>query len=180
MSFGDRPCSLQLSLLIFPFRVDSVSNIIEYGRLFRPIWPNFISGLGLFWVYRWKIWSSRTVGACAFACFSLISYSCLEPLQLVSSVPLATKYKTSERIRKKPCTGQRRDALWVLDGCIWTKTEIWSFFTGWEKITLDSNTSWAPSDKNLPLWFSDSSLLEFCVTPQSQDRLERLWVKTWF
>lgn len=96
----------------------------------------------------------------------------------MSSVPLATKYKISERIRKMAHTGQRRDVLWVLDGCIWTKTEIWSFFTGWKKITLDGNTSWAPSDKNLPLWFSDSSLLEFCVTPQSRSRLAKLWEKT--
>lgn len=96
----------------------------------------------------------------------------------MSSVPLATKYKISERIRKMACTGQGRDALWVLVGCIWTKTEIWSFFTGWKKITLDGNTSWAPSDKNLLLWFSDSSLLELCVTPQSRSRLVRLWEKT--
>jgi len=49
-----------------------------------------------------------------------------------------------------------------------------SFSQGGKKITLDGNTSWAPSDKNLPLWFSDSSLLEFDVTPQSRNRLVRL------
>jgi len=47
-----------------------------------------------------------------------------------------------------------------------------------KKITLDGNTSWAPSDKNLPLWFSDSSLLEFDVTPQSRNRLVRLREET--
>lgn len=75
---------------------------------------------------------------------NLISSRHLKPLESVSSVPLATKYKI-----------KKNGTRWPKEGCFmsfgWTclnKDRNRVFFHRVEKTARDGNTSWASSDKS--------------------------------
>lgn len=58
-----------------------------------------------------EINNCKDCGLVCDCCLGLIYYGYMKPLDCVSSVPLATKYKISERIRKMALTAQTIGAL---------------------------------------------------------------------